>query len=129
MVREIGSGFEVLFSRDNCVDAALWDEIRKAKAEAAAQQRKADQAIRAAKEHGAENTRLKQIISAQQERLKASRARCVRLKSQLELLQPKVRARELETQAFKSDCGRARPRQQSASDVLAGNRHSHSKRI
>src|SRR4051794_28447110 len=51
-VREIGSGFEVLFWRDNCVDAALWDEIRKAKAEAAAQQGKADQAIRAAKEHG-----------------------------------------------------------------------------
>src|SRR3954453_5453041 len=69
MVRENGSGFEVLFSRDNCEDAALCDEIRKAQAEAAAQKRKADQAMSAAKERGAESTRLKQIISAQQERL------------------------------------------------------------
>src|SRR4051794_19419916 len=69
MVRENGSGFEVLFSRDNCENSALRDEIRRAQAEAAAQKRKADQAIRAAKEHGVESTRLKQIISAQQERL------------------------------------------------------------
>jgi hypothetical protein len=106
MVREIGSGFEVLFSRDNFENSALQDEIHKAQAEAAAQKRKADQAIRAAKERGAESTRLKQIISAQQEQLEASRARCVRLESQVELLQAKVHARELEAQAFKSDCGR-----------------------